>query len=351
MSNGCFAPFHPQGQEGRRTPACSVGAVNAQLLFPKEQAPSPPRDKGCLSTGSQDLGTSDGLEPAPACRMMTHLRPSLAAKLEASLAPTLAELEASVVKIEASLAEMQATISAKLAATKAPLARSGIATSIQISSSTTTTMSSPTAAGLANNVATAKLWIKEVCARQDAHLKTSMADFWLFADNLDHRQPSTPMSFEPIDDDDNNNKDEAIHIILSIDNADDKITDIAVVLAPPLPLPCAGAVVPLLGGNVCCQCPSCCRLLSQLPSCNNRQHANLNGLAAALVVVTNLGCPITRTRPFPPTLNQQWGGVPSHDNLSSNVGTSNDPSLNKVIADVLCNDFVFISLPPTLYNQ
>jgi len=73
---------------------------------------------------------------------------------------------------------------------------------------------------------------------------------------------------------------------------------------PPPPLPYTGAVVPFLGGKVCCRLPTCCRLLSRLPSRHKRRHANLNGLVAALVVGTDLGHPITWTRPFPPTLNQ-----------------------------------------------
>ena len=74
-----------------------------------------------------------------------------------------------------------------------------------------------------------------------------MADFWSFADNLDQRQPSTHVSFASINDDEDDDKDEAIHIVLSINNADIKFKDIAVVLAPPPPLPYTGAVVPFLG--------------------------------------------------------------------------------------------------------
>jgi hypothetical protein len=52
-----------------------------------------------------------------------------------------------------------------------------------------------------------------------------------------------------IDGDGNDDKDEAIHIVLSIDNADVEFEDIAVVLAPPPPLLYTGAVVPFLGGG------------------------------------------------------------------------------------------------------
>ena len=78
-----------------------------------------------------------------------------------------------------------------------------------------------------------------------------MADFWLFVDNLDQCQPSTHTSFASIDDDEDDDKDEAIHIVLSINDADVEFEDTAVFLAPPLPLPYTGAVVPFLGG----ECP------------------------------------------------------------------------------------------------
>ena len=67
-----------------------------------------------------------------------------------------------------------------------------------------------------------------------------MADFRSFADDLDQRQPSTHASFASLDDDDNNDKDKAIHIILLIDDADVELEDIAIVLAPPQPLPYTG---------------------------------------------------------------------------------------------------------------
>ncbi len=77
-------------------------------------------------------------------------------------------------------------------------------------------------------------------------------DFRLFADDLNLRQPLTHASFASLDDDyDDHDKDEAIPIVRLIDNADVKFVDIAVVLAPPLPLPYTGAAVPFLGG----ECP------------------------------------------------------------------------------------------------
>jgi len=78
-----------------------------------------------------------------------------------------------------------------------------------------------------------------------------MADFRSFADDLDQHQPSMHASFASLNDNDNNDKDEAILIVLLIDDADVELEDIAVVLAPPLPLPYTGAVVPFLGG----ECP------------------------------------------------------------------------------------------------
>ena len=140
-------------------------------------------------------------------------------------------------------------------------------------------MSLPTAAGLSDTVANATLRIEEVCARQNAHLEAFMGDFRSFADDFDQRQPLTRASFASIDDDDDNDKDEAIHIVLLIDDTNIKFADIAIVPAPPPPLPYTGAVVPFLGGNVRCRLPTCCWLLSRLPSRHKRWHANLNGLA------------------------------------------------------------------------
>ena len=94
------------------------------------------------------------------------------------------------------------------------------------------------------------LRIEVVCARQDTHFEASLVDFQSFADNLNLRQPSTHASFALLDDDDNDHdKDKAIPIVRSIDNADVEFEDIAVVLAPPPPLPYMGAVVPFLGGG------------------------------------------------------------------------------------------------------
>jgi hypothetical protein len=49
--------------------------------------------------------------------------------------------------------------------------------------------------------------------------------------------------------------------------------------------------------------------MSRPPSGSIGRLANANGLVAALVVATDLGRPIRQMRPFPPTLNQQWGGL------------------------------------------
>ena len=125
--------------------------------------------------------------------------------------------------------------------------RLGIAPSIQIPLSTTTWMSLPTAAGLSNNVAIATLRIEEVCTRQDAHLEAFMVDFWSFADNLDQRQPLTSAYFASIDDNVDNDKDEDI---LTIDNADVKFEDIAVVLSPPSFTSLYGCGCTLLGGGM-----------------------------------------------------------------------------------------------------
>ena len=97
-------------------------------------------------------------------------------------------------------------------------------------------------------------------------------------------------SFVLNDDDDNDDKDEGINIVLSMNDTDVKFEVIAVVLAPPPPLPYMGAVVPFLGGerpllspillpafelatvppqNTACQLKwSCCR-----PCCRNQPQA------------------------------------------------------------------------------
>jgi len=145
---------------------------------------------------------------------------------EALRAYTFANIDAVVAKVNAILAE----VDAKLEALRA---RPGIAPSVHILSSTTTWMLSTTAAG-------SMLRIEEVCTRQDAHLEAFMADFRSFADDLDQRQPSKHASFALLDDDDNNDKDNAIHIILLIDDTDVELEDIAIILTPPQPLPYTG---------------------------------------------------------------------------------------------------------------
>ena len=85
--------------------------------------------------------------------------------------------------------------------------------------------------------------------RQDAPLK---ADFRSFADELDQRQPSTHAPFASLNDNYDDDIDEAIHIVRSIDDADVDFEDtFDFVLVPPPPPPYAGAVVPFLWG----ECP------------------------------------------------------------------------------------------------
>ncbi len=76
-----------------------------------------------------------------------------------------------------------------------------------------------------------------------------MGDFRSFADDLVQRQPSTHAACASIDDNDDDDKDVAIHIVPWIADADVEFEDIAVVLAPPPPLLYTGAVVPFLGGG------------------------------------------------------------------------------------------------------
>ena len=155
-----------------------------------------------------------------------------------------AKMNAIVAKINAMIARVDASLE-RSATLEALRARPGIAPSVHIPSLTTTWMSLSTAAG-------STLWIEEVCAQQDTHFEASLVDFRSFADDLDLRQPSTHVSFASLNDnDDNHDKDKAIPIVRSIDDADVEFENIAVILAPPLPLPYTGAVVPFLGG----ECP------------------------------------------------------------------------------------------------
>jgi hypothetical protein len=207
------------------TPACSVGAVDARWLFPQERAPS-------SSPRKTRLDDCDDL---------------LASALASHFDRQDAKMNALMVKINALIARQDASLE-RSATLKALRARPGIAPSVHIPSSTTTWMSSPTAAG-------STLRIEEVCTQQDAHLEASLADFRLFADDLDLRQPSTHASFASLDDnDDDHDKDKAITdkaipIVRSIDDADVEFEDIAVVLASPPPLPYMDAVMPFLGGE------------------------------------------------------------------------------------------------------
>jgi hypothetical protein len=72
-----------------------------------------------------------------------------------------------------------------------------------------------------------------------------------------------------------------------------------------------GAVLSPKRGTASRRCKSSRRqrLTSWPPSRSIGRLANTNGLVAALVVATYLGRPIHQMRPFPPTLNQQWGGL------------------------------------------
>ena len=201
------------------TPAHSVGADDARWLFPQERAPSSPPRQTCL-------------DECEALRLLSYFE----AKVNATFAKVEAKINATFAKVDAKL-EHFATL-------EALRARPGIASSVHIPSSTTTWMSSPTAAG-------STLWIEEVCAHQDAHFEAFMADFRSFADDLDQRQPSTYAFFASPDEDDDNDKDEVIHIVRSIDGANIELEDITIILAPPLPLPYTDAVLPFLGG----ECP------------------------------------------------------------------------------------------------
>ena len=96
----------------------------------------------------------------------------------------------------------------------------------------------------------ATLRIEEVCTCQDTHLEAFMADFGSFSDDLDQCQPSTSTSFASIDDDVNDDKDEDIHIVLLIHNADVEFKDIAVILAPPSAAFLYGCGCTLPGGGM-----------------------------------------------------------------------------------------------------
>ncbi len=54
------------------------------------------------------------------------------------------------------------------------------------------------------------------------------------------------------------------------------------------------------------------------------------------------------THSLPPSTND-GGDFNADDYSPSNVGPSDYPSLDDVIANVLRDDFVFISLPPTFF--
>ena len=213
----------PEGTKmSNGTPACSIGAVNARWLFPQERAPpSPPRNTR-LDECEARLAASE----------------ALLASTFANIAATSAKTNARLAEDDAKLRQINARLAEDDAKLEALRARLGMAPSVHIPSTTTTWMSSPTAAG------STMLRIEEVCARQDAHLEALMADFRSFADDLDQRQPSTHASIASLDDDDDDEKDEAIHFVMSIDDDDDVEFEV-----PPPPLPCTDTVVPFLGGE------------------------------------------------------------------------------------------------------
>jgi hypothetical protein len=148
---------------------------------------------------------------------------------------------------QAKIDALVANLEAKVKATVDAALKDAILEALElrdIPSSTTTWMSLPTAAG-------STLRIKEVCARQDAHLEAFMADFRSSADNLDQRQPSSHASFALLDDDDDDlEKDEAIPIAPLIDNANVEFKDIAVVHAPPSATSLYGCGCALPGGGM-----------------------------------------------------------------------------------------------------
>ena len=221
-------------------PARPDGPVDdARWLFPQERAPSPLNEALILLLERKIDARFDAFE----AKLDAHFD-----AFDANLDARSARLDAFEAKLDARFGNFEAKVTTTFAKADAELgvphllARTGIAPSVHIPSSTTTWMSSPTAAG-------STLRIEEVCARQDAPLE---ADFRSFADELDQRQPSTHAPFASLDHDDDDDLDETIHIVRSIDDADVNFEDIVdFVLVPPLPLPYAGAVVPFLGG----ECP------------------------------------------------------------------------------------------------
>ena len=187
-------------------PARPDGTVDdARWLFPQERAPSPLNEALILKLVRKLDARFDAFE----------------AKFDAHVDAFKATYDAFEAKLDARFGNFEAKVTTTFAKADAELgaphllARTGIAPSVRIPSTTTTWMSSPTAAG------STTLQLEEVCARQDAHLEALMADFRSFADDLDQRQPSTHASIASLDDDDDDEKDEAIHFVMSIDDDDD----------------------------------------------------------------------------------------------------------------------------------
>ena len=315
-------------------PARPDGTVDdARWLFPQERAPSPLNEALILKLVRKLDARIDAFE----------------AKFDAHVDAFKATYDAFEAKLDARFGNFEAKVTTTFAKADAELgaphllARTGIAPSVRIPSTTMTWMSSPTAAG------STTLQLEEVCARQDAHLEALMADFRSFADDLDQRQPSTHASIASLDDDDDDkkdedihivlsidddnvdlaslndddddDKDEDIHIVLSIDDDDDKDEDIHIVLSiddddvefeapPPLPLPCTGTVVPFLGGERPLSTPN---MLSAFES------ATVPPQKTARRLKRPRRRPCRRNRPRAP--NNLDGAIPSHP-LPITGGTS-----------------------------
>ncbi len=237
-------------------------AINTRWLFPQEQAPSAPRDEGCKHNGFGDpaLLLSNGYPPPSLPTISTS---TLNVKLTAALslfqqgvADITSDLAKDIQRLDDRLAQLSTlSLPPQPPALTPPLPTTPSSSARAIvphrsPSSTTTWMSSPTAAGLSDNVADTTIRIEEVCARHNALLEALMGDFWSFADNLDQRQPSTHAACASIDDDDDDDKDVAIHIVPSIADADVESEDIAVVLTPPSAPSLYGCGCTLPGGGM-----------------------------------------------------------------------------------------------------
>ena len=204
--------------------------------------------------------------------------------------PKLRQIKARSAEHNAKVRHLLARLAEEDVKLEALQARLGMAPSVHIPSTTTTWMSSPTAAG------STTLQLEEVCARQDAHLEALMADFRSFADDLDQRQPSTHASIASLDDDDDDEKDEAIHFVMSIDDDDDVEFEV-----PPPPLPCTDTVVPFLGGERPLSTPN---MLSAFES------ATVPPQKTARRLKRPRRRPCRRNRPRAP--NHLDGAIPSH---------------------------------------